>query len=352
MRSIKSDRYSLLQEEETIVLHAPNLSHAGDRVAFVGHANNLVSNDVNGHSDVLISDLADGTREIVSRSEQGIQADAYSGASSISGDGRFVVFESRARNLDPSLTNQLGNKIWRKNLQSNEISLASVTAAGDLTQNPSLASVSFDGRFVAFQAKTIRSPGASTRHTDIFVKDFQTNSLDRITPSDVVTNPNANFFEPSIDYAGDLIAFRSDAGNLLGGNPNEFDQIYVLNRHDGSLSLVSSAVDGTPGNNHSSNHVISGNGRFVVFQSRASNLVPNDTNDLADIFVKDLADNSIERVSTDDAGMQLSFGGNAPDVSADGRSRCFPELFATLFEGSINRTNRILEQGFLCCRAT
>jgi Tol biopolymer transport system component len=91
----------------------------------------------------------------------------------------------------------------------------------------------------------------------------------------------------SISANGRYVAFSSDASNLVGGDTNGYTDVFVRDRQTGFTQRVSLASNGSQGTGHSYNRSISANGRFVAFDSYASNLVGEDTNDTADAFVRD-----------------------------------------------------------------
>jgi Tol biopolymer transport system component len=100
--------------------------------------------------------------------------------------------------------------------------------------------------------------------------------------------------------------------------------VYLLDRQTGSLTLVSKTAAGTVGNGNSETPVVSANGRYVAFESQADNLVPGDTNNAMDVFVKDMTTGTVQRVSTTSSGQQFAGGGSTGDgvdmgMSADGR---------------------------------
>ena len=116
------------------------------------------------------------------------------------------------------------------------------------------------------------------------------------------------------------MAFHSGATGLVGGDTNARDDIFVHDRQTGVTERVSLAHTGAQANNSSLEPSISADGRYVVFTSHANNLVPNDTNDRADIFLRDRTANTTERISVDSAEGQVNDTSNAPSISGNGRS--------------------------------
>ncbi len=166
--------------------------------------------------------------------------------------------------------------------------LASITPALDTGNGGSLEpSISADGRFVAFQsvARDLVS-GDTNNTTDVFVYDRQTGAVTRVSVSSGGTQGNDASYSAAISADGRYVAFRSAATTLEPGDTNNTDDIFVHDRQTGQTTRVSldSAVNRVMAGDTPS---ISGDGRFVAFQSTATNLVTGDTNGVGDIFVRD-----------------------------------------------------------------
>src|SRR5207245_10374128 len=134
----------------------------------------------------------------------------------------------------------------------------------------------------------------------------------------------------SISADGRFVAFTSAAGNLVAGDTNGVEDIFVHDRQTGVTERVSVASDGTQGSDGSVAGSISADGRFVAFTSTAGNLVAGDTNGVEDIFVHDRQTGATERVSVDSTGAQGNGGATSSSTSADGRFVAFPSAAANL----------------------
>ena len=181
--------------------------------------------------------------------------------------------------------------------------------------------VSADGRFVAFESTSILTPGDTTV-SDIFVFDRVTNTLEKISKGTNGAVANGSSFEPSISNDGRMVVFTSNASNLVNsGEGNAQPDVYVYDRQTQITQLVSTSQFGI-GNAASSSGDVSGDGRYVVYQSNASNLVSNDTNSLADIFVVDLQDQNYftrtQLVSKGLVGAPANGSSARPRISDDG----------------------------------
>ncbi len=181
--------------------------------------------------------------------------------------------------------------------------------------------VSPDGRFVVFSSLADNLvPNDQNGARDVFLRDRQTSQTVLVSVSSTGIQSNDDSFDGGISADGNLVGFRSDATNLV---PGVSHQIYVHDRLTAQTTLVSKASDGTPGNALSSTSSISSDGRFVVFMSYSDNLVPGDTNNYEDIFVHELATGSTERVSVSHLGNQGFGPSTDPSISADGRYVAF-----------------------------
>ncbi len=161
------------------------------------------------------------------------------------------------------------------------------------------------------------------------------------TPSIVPTvesgrQANGDSADPSISADGHLVAFSSDASNLVAGDTNNQEDIFVHDRATGKTEQVSVASDGTPGNGASSTPALSADGRYVAFVSLASNLVAGETNGESDIFVHDRVTGKTEQVSVASDGAPGNGRSLYPRISADGRYVVFASLSTNLVVGDSN----------------
>jgi Tol biopolymer transport system component len=130
-------------------------------------------------------------------------------------------------------------------------------------------------------------------------------------------------FDSAVSADGGYMAFESDATNLVADDTNPYRDIFVHDRQTGTNERVSVATDGTQANGDSIDPAISADGRFVAFESSASNLVPGDTNLWPDVFVHDRQTNTTTRVSVTSSGSQGSRWSDSPAISGDGRFVAF-----------------------------
>jgi Tol biopolymer transport system component len=316
----------------------PSISADGRYVAFVSDASNLVPGDTNGVRDVFVYDRQTGQTTRVSVASDGIQGNDGSGSPSISADGRYVVFASTADNLVPEDTNSVGD-VFIHDRQTGQTSRVSVSSDGTqgngVSYNPS---ISADGRYVAFaSAANNLVPGDTNNMVDIFVHDRQTGQTSRVSVASDGTQGNIHSTGPiSLSAGGRYVAFGSGANNLVPDDTNGSVDIFVHDRQTGQTSRVSVASGGAQGNSFSDFPSISADGRYVAFQSNASNLVPDDTNGWSDIFVHDRQTIMTSRVSVASDGTQGNYWSWQPSISADGRYVAFTSFADNLVPGDTN----------------
>src|SRR6056297_3336071 len=178
-------------------------------------------------------------------------------------------------------------------------------------------SLSDDGRFVVFMSYSDGLVSDSNEQPDVFLKDRQTGLLELISTADGIGTGNGASFNPEVSADANVIAFRSDASDLVPGDSNERWDIFVRRRDTATTERISVASDGTQANHHSMEASISDDGRFVVFRSMASNLVPGDGNQRDDIFLHDRSTGQTVRVGQPATGESNGHSFN-PVISGDG----------------------------------
>ncbi|MCF4165232.1 hypothetical protein L2U69_06215 [Zavarzinia compransoris] len=318
----------------------PSISEDGRYVAFESSASNLVAGDTNGNADVFLKDLETGAMTRLSTNALGVEGNYYSEAPSISPDGRFVAFASYADNLVAGDTNG-AKDIFLRDLLTDTITRVSTDAGGSEGDgDSSAAAVSSNGQFVAFLSDAANLVAGDTNgKRDAFVKDLSTGTVTRVsTDSSGAEADNSSYYALSISATGRYVAFNSYASNLVAGDTNGEYDIFVKDLDTGTTTRVSTDGSGAEANSYSFSPSISADGRYVAFESYASNLVAGDTNGAADIFVKDLVAGTITRVSTDADGVEGNSSSSAPSISADGLSVSFESYASNLVAGDTNGT--------------
>lgn len=239
-----------------------SISYDGRYIAFSSEASNLVAGDTNGTRDVFVFDRTTGSIQRISVADvTSLQSNGPCDQPFLSGDGRYVAFRSTATNLVTASQNQ-GTNVFLRDQSTARTYLISIPISAPQTQNAFTPSVSYDGRYVAFAGL---------------------------------------------------------ASNFVSGDTNNYEDVFVRDRTTGITTRISVSAGGTQGNNDSYTPYISGNGRFVVFASRATNLIGGDANNYADIYLRDLWTGAVRRISVNFIGVEAQNGNSyTPSISHDG----------------------------------
>jgi Tol biopolymer transport system component len=266
-------------------------------------------------TDIILRDRQAGTFQVLTDAVHRREPNGFSRGPSLSHDGRVLAFSSTLTTLLPGPdTNGAGEDVYVVTLPAGTVARASVTSAGAQLSNgdSALPSVSGDGRWVAFAstAALVAAPGAHPTRPfrQIYLRDLRADRTLRATRAANGGATNGDSSVPSMSADGRYVVFASDASNLLDDDQNQTTDIFLYDRETDALSWVSRGADGASANGKSLNPAISADGRFVAFQSDASNLVcarrcaVADINLLWDVFVFDRTTGQIVRMSEDDLG--------------------------------------------------
>lgn len=314
-----------------------SISADGRFVAFFSEASNLVVGDTNKVPDIFVRDRQTGQTTRISVATDGGQGNDWSVAGMISADGRFVAFASVASNFLAGDTNHFWDIFVHDRLtRQTTLVSANRTIYVEKTGTGDLPSMSADGRFVAFASVRDLVAGDTNLDGDIYVNDRQSGQTTRVSVTTGGGQGNGFSDYPHINADGRFVAFQSSASNLVAGDTNGLDDIFVHDRKIGQTTRVSIATGGGQGNGLSSDSSISANGRFVVFRSLASNLVAGDTNGIEDIFVRDRLTDQTNRASLGTDGGQGNNLSLNPAISADGRFVSFMSYANNLVIGDTN----------------
>ena len=321
----------------------PSISKDGRTLAFWSMAWDLVPGDTpSSHDKVFVRDLRTDTTISVTAGANGPSTGPV-----LSADGRYVTFASEASNLVDDDTNGTGD-VFVYDRQTATFTRITVDSSG--AESNGLAdplAISDDGRHVTFISNAPNLvPDDTNDRADVFVHDRKTGSTTRVSVDSSGAQANdhsggivADSREVGGSISGDgrYVAFPSLASNLVSGDTNESDDVFVHDRRSGTTTRVSVDSTHTEGNNASYDPSISDDGRYIAFASLASNLVSGDTNHHADVFVRDPRTATTHRVSTDATGAQANDGSLFPSLSGDGRYVAFTSLASTLVPGDTNQ---------------
>jgi Tol biopolymer transport system component len=273
----------------------------------------------------------------------GRQANAWSGFAAISADGRYVAFVSAASNLVASDTN-LRADVFVHDRRTGRTSRVSPAANGHQANSDcEQPAISAHGRFVAFASAASNLVGGDTNGLeDVFVRDRRTHRTQRISVSSqgiqsTGSPTHSGSNSPSISADGRYVAFHSDASNLVSGDTNRVFDIFVRDRRSGTTSRVSVSDGGGQANAESLGPaVISADGRLIAFASLASNLVAGDRNDITDAFIRDRVARRTILASLSSTGQQGTDSSWPAAISADDRDLAFSSWAGNLVPDDVS----------------
>lgn len=316
------------------------LSADGRFVAFSSTANNLVAGDTNGVSDAFIKDTLTGLTTRISTDSTGNQA--VGGASfvrAISADGRYAVLNSLSTNLVSGDTNGVQDVFINDTLTGATTRINTDSAGHEANGSSSVAAISADGRFIAFNSTATNLVANDTNgQQDSFIKDTLTGITTRISTDSAGSQVAGGSTVSAISADGRFVAFWSNATSLVAGDTNAAIDSFVKDTLTGITTRVSTdSVGNQATGGHSTVSVISADGRYVGFNSGATNLVSGDTNGQSDAFIKDILTGVTTRISTTSEGIQATGGGTSISaISADGRFVAMDSLAVNLVSGDTN----------------
>jgi parallel beta-helix repeat protein len=316
--AVSTDRVSVADDESQFAADSwsPSISDDGRYVSFGGPSG--------GFTQILVRDRVAGTTRVMSVSSAGVEANTSPNAiNSMSSTGRYVAFASAASNLVGDDTNGVqdiylhdrdadadGTFDEPDGTSTERVSVSSAGAQGD-AQSLSRSGISDDGRFVTFQSEASNLVSGDTNGKgDIFVRDRTAGTTEIVSrPTGGTPEANDTSFAPSISGDGRYVAFDSLATNLVAEDTNTNYDVFLRDRTTGNTDRMSVSSDGMQGNSYSFEADISGNGNSVVFDSDAADLVADDTNGFIDVFVRDDTFVVNSAAETDDLVCDTSAGG-------------------------------------------
>ncbi len=327
------------------------ISADGNRVAFISWSSNLVAGDTNGREDVFVHDLTTGNTTRVSLAHDGSQVTAtYVSTISISGDGTRVAWVSDRSQFVPDDTNGRLDVFVRDTVAgtTTRVSVASDGTEGDFGSDS--PSISADGTAIVFRSEARNLvAGDMNLSRDVFLHDLEIGTTTRVSVADGGAEATGgDSGTPSLNADGTKIAFESRAGNLVPGDTNDAWDVFVRDTVAGTTSRVSVASDGTQAADSSGAPSINADGTRVAFHSTATNLIAADTNGALDVFLRDLEAGTTTRVSTTDTGAQASGVSDAPDINGAGTRIAFNSRVALVTDDT-NGTDDAYVAATDCC---
>lgn len=330
----------------------PSISADGTVVAFSSTASNLVPGDEAGHTDIFVFDADGGTIERVSVGIDG-EADGDSTFPRLSANGDLVVFESQATNLVAG-DEEGHSDIFVFDRGSGITQRVSVASDGSAANADShTPAISADGNVVAFVSAANNLAGVTGAIPQVFVHDLDSGETSMVSVSNGGVRGNRISFLPVLSADGNVVAFKSEASNLVAGDSNGVPDVFARDRAAGTTERVSVDDFGNQSNSLSGGPAISGDGRYVAFVSFSSSFDPNDGNGLSDVFVVDREGAPVLRGRIRRVSIAMPENGrpagNAPDfptsISADGRWVGFASAAENLVLNDLNNTT----DAFVAC---
>jgi len=263
----------------------------------------------------------------------------------ISADGRFVAFESASTNLVPNDHNGIRD-VFVRDRKRGETTRVSVSSSGteQISGNGAeelgtIPAISANGRFVAFSSRGKNLVEGDRNDTDdIFVRDRKRGETTRVSVSSTGEEANdTSLFYPSISANGRFVAFTSWASNLVAGDENgHYEDVFVRDLKRGVTTRV--RENNRSGSLYSGIPSISANGRFVAFESPAPDLVKGDRKGHVDVFLHDRKRGRTTLLSVSSEGKQGNDESSFPAISANGRFVAFSSLASNLVGGDRHNT--------------
>jgi len=317
----------------------PAVSADGRWIAFDSRATNLVSGDTNLARDVFLRDLASGTTTRVSVSSTGLEANNESQTPAVSADARYVAFASLASNLVLNDTNNAVDVFVRDTLAGTTLRV-SVDSSGAQAFGVSVdPEISADGRFVVFTSSAANLvSGDGNGVDDVFLRDLVSGLTTRISVSSAGLEGNLRSGLAALSDDASRVAFSSLASNLVANDTNVAWDVFLHELATGQTTRISISSTGTQGNADSRYPSLSADGRFVAFASFAHNLVPGDFNNMSDVFVHDALTGQTTLESISALGVQGNDTSEFPALSDDGQTVAFMSAAANLVPGDFNDT--------------
>ncbi len=302
----------------------PRVSPDGRYISFSSDATNLDGADNNGSRDVYRRDTVSGSTIRVSVADDEAEGNSTSDSSAISADGNLVVFRSLATNMVPGGTAFSQVFIRNVSAGTTTLVSKSATGvAGDNDSGYFQPAITPDGRFVGFSSKAGNLvTGDTNGNWDVYLRDMQLNTVKRVSLPTNGVQYSGTSHTSAISDNGRYVAFASvNAFNITDGN-GTYD-VFLRDTVSNTLTRMSDNNKGRSSNGASGNSEgwgvrISGDGLKVVFESNASDLVSGDGNAVEDVFLRNRSTNKTTRVSVNTAGGSANGASDSPTISSNG----------------------------------
>ncbi|MCP3997784.1 MAG: hypothetical protein GY722_22385 [bacterium] len=315
----------------------PAVSADGSVIAYFSAASNLIPSDTNDTFDVFVHDVAAGTTRLVSAATGGVQGNDFSQDPAISADGSTITFASASTNLVPGDTNGAWD-VFMYDVATAATTRISVDSGGIQGNDESgSAMINADGSIITYHSEATNLVAGDTNgQQDIFMYDVATATTTRISVADDGTQADAGCLFPSITADATTVVYQSTAGNLVAGDTNALHDIFMYDVAAATTTRVSVADDGTQGDGSSSAAAIAADGSTIAYRSAATNLVAGDTNGQPDVFAYDVATATTTRVSVATDGSEANGDNLWPAITANGGTIVYHSKASNLTAGDVN----------------
>jgi len=306
------------------------LSHDGRLIAFVSRRCSVSARPC--CQDLYTLDRSTGLTTLESISLDGSRANADSQGPSLSSDGQILAFQTFASNLVagdlPLESGRVVVRDRRNGVLRTPTSSLQEPANGESGQ-PMVAASGMAVAFTSAATNLVAGPDRNGSQTDIYVWRLQDSTIFRVSvDSNGVQPSTGSSYSPSVSRDGELVAFVSTA-RLAPEDTNDVADVYIRDLQRGITSLVSAGV-GRPSDAPSYWPRLSTDGRYVAFVSKSANFAPRDRNQESDVYLYEVATQSIALVSATSRGEAANASSSRPAISADGRNVVFQSVASNL----------------------
>ncbi|HEX5012194.1 MAG TPA: hypothetical protein VFY71_17540 [Planctomycetota bacterium] len=301
-----------------------SISRSGRFVEFESRASDLGPEDSNNDWDIYVWDRKKQTKVRASVAANGDPGGASGLNGNLSANGRYVAFQSSDTDLVEGGDAGFDSDIFVRDLKKGVTTRVSVDSAGleadGQSHNPS---ISANGRWVVFQSTSALVADDDNDLVDIYLHDRKKGTTSRVSVDSAGAQVVGDSIGASVSANGRYVVFESSAQGLVPDDLNGTTDAFLRDTKLGTTVRLSVNAAGEEGDGASTQAIISGNGRFVVFSSQATNLVEDDGIANADVFLRDLKLGTIERVSLDATGDDPDGDSSAPSITHSGRFIAF-----------------------------
>ena len=336
-------RVSLADDESQgnqAVAEYPHVDSSGRYIIFSSSATNLVPGDTNATTDVFVRDVDGGTTIRASVGDDESQADSYSYSRRVSGDGNLALFASPASNLVVGDSNGASDIFIRNIVGGTTTRMTVDTLGGDPNSISQLPNISRNGSYVVFVSSASDLVAGDTNGVmDIFWHSIAGGTTERVSIGDDESQGNGAAVAtiPAVSNDGRYVLFVSSASNLVANDTNGAADVFLRDRTGGTTTLISRSTAGVQANATSNYATMDDDATYIFFVSSATNLVDGDNNGRSDLFVHERASGKTERLSTAADGTE----GNGsvlypPATTSDGSFVAFVSRASNLVSGDTN----------------